>query len=420
MKKEQDYNVGFIRPDITPDNYIMLGGLTSLPKQILRPDGDWTNYLVSFESQLHKNYDTFGCTIESQLTCLEILEKFITGKESNYAERYNYNLCYIVPPGANPQDGIESMRKQGVISEETLPDTVDTLAEYSTPRPMSVDYLVKGQHYLNKWQVGHEWLWAFAPKQEERIRQMKEALLYSPLAISVTAWYKNDKGLYYSPQGLSNGHFTCCYKIDETGIYVFDSYENDGTFLKKLTLDHNIQYAKRYSLTVVDQAKKSFWFMEILRNIGIALGLIQKEINVLVKEATTMPPEAPKIAVVDSKVETPSKYLWDTKENVRKSIRIIADEEKLTLLQKDLLCDICNFESGFNPKAKLINSPKSIDRGLFQWNSYWHKEITDEIAYDPELNARLACKAIKDKKVKVYWNASKKYWNKSGKYDKII
>lgn len=119
-------------------------------------------------------------------------------------------------------------------------------------------------------------------------------------------------------------------------------------------------------------------------------------------------------------VEQPPKYLWDTKENIRHSIRVIADSEGLSYLEKDLLCDVCRCESEFVLTARLENSPKSIDRGLFQWNSYWHPEITDEIAYDPEKATRLACKAIKQGKAKLYWNASRPCWNKTGKYDSYV
>lgn len=124
--------------------------------------------------------------------------------------------------------------------------------------------------------------------------------------------------------------------------------------------------------------------------------------------------------------ETPPTYvppalLWDTKEHVRKSIRVIGDEYNLTWHQKDLLCDISQCESGFVLKARLENSPKSIDRGLFQINSYWNSTVTDEQAYDPEWSTRWAIKnGILPKKCMIFWSASAKCWNKGGKYDDII
>ena len=136
----------------------------------------------------------------------------------------------------------------------------------------------------------------------------------------------------------------------------------------------------------------------------------------------SIPPETPNRAFSPTK-EVPhptNSLLWDNPQNVRHSIRVLGDEYNLTWNQKDLLCDIARCESAFNPKATLKNSPTSIDRGLFQWNSHWHPEITDEIAYDPEKNTRLAIKALIAKKCKTYWLASAKCWNVGHKYDALL
>lgn len=135
------------------------------------------------------------------------------------------------------------------------------------------------------------------------------------------------------------------------------------------------------------------------------------------------PTEAPEPTPVPT--PTPSappeaKYDWSTPTAIKHSLRVIGDEFGMTVLQKDLLCDICGCESGFNLRAKLVNSPTSIDRGLFQWNNYWNPQITDAIAYDPEKATRLACKAILNKQAHMYWSASQHCWNKTRKYDAII
>lgn len=46
-------------------------------------------------------------------------------------------------------------------------------------------------------------------------------------------------------------------------------------------------------------------------------------------------------------------------------------------------------ESGYDPNAKNVagNTPPSTDRGLRQINSYWHPEVTDDVAYDPARSA---------------------------------
>jgi len=72
---------------------------------------------------------------------------------------------------------------------------------------------------------------------------------------------------------------------------------------------------------------------------------------------------------------------------------------------------IAQCESGLKPNAVNVNTTGSKDRGVFQWNDYWHPEITDEMAFDVETATELFCKAIKDEHLS-WWNASKSCWNK--------
>lgn len=51
---------------------------------------------------------------------------------------------------------------------------------------------------------------------------------------------------------------------------------------------------------------------------------------------------------------------------------------------------ICLGESGGNPKAVNVNSNKTVDRGLFQLNSYWFKDLQTPDVFDPWKNAARA------------------------------
>jgi len=50
------------------------------------------------------------------------------------------------------------------------------------------------------------------------------------------------------------------------------------------------------------------------------------------------------------------------------------------------LVDLAWCESSHNPEATNRNSDKNktLDRGLFMWNDYWHPEISDECAFDAQ------------------------------------
>lgn len=107
---------------------------------------------------------------------------------------------------------------------------------------------------------------------------------------------------------------------------------------------------------------------------------------------TEIPPETPKIAPVE-----PPKYLWDNPTNVRHSVRVICDEEGLTIGEKNVICACIHQESQFDTKAKNKNKDGSWDLGLCQYNSYWYVEkaklITEDQAMnDPEFCVRLMIK----------------------------
>lgn len=64
--------------------------------------------------------------------------------------------------------------------------------------------------------------------------------------------------------------------------------------------------------------------------------------------------------------------------------------------EKDVAFGIILAESGGNTKARnIVQAPGkpwhlSVDRGIFQFNSYWHPEVTDEMADDPLIAAMCA------------------------------
>lgn len=409
--ENQIRKTGFV-PEPIEENQFKLGSLGDV---VIKVDGNWKDFLPVFESQLEKNFDSSGCTAYGTLNAIETLEKFLTQKEQNYSDRFVYNGVGITPPGSDPHLVAEFIRKNGLVFEEDLPDTTDSLAEFLTPRPLTPDLIIKAGKWT--WTLSHQWIITPSTPKEQKVSILKAELLKGTVAASVTAWYQNAQGLYYSPPELPNEHWTHVYNVDDA-IHVNDSYLNNGTYLKALTLDHDIQYAKRYNLTRKLTVEQTSYFQKMINWILEQLGIIQKKVNELPKEPLQTPAIEEKPVITEIPVKP--KYLWDTLGNIRHSIRLIADEYNMTVLQKDLLCDICACESGYDIHAKLVNSPKSIDRGLWQWNTLYHPETTDDVAYDPEKSTRLACKAILNKQAHRFWSASEPCWNKNHLYDKII
>lgn len=130
--------------------------------------------------------------------------------------------------------------------------------------------------------------------------------------------------------------------------------------------------------------------------ISVLLSLYYRLLEAFIKKPVV---EVDHYEEVKEAIKTPEpKYKWDTKENIRHSVRVICDEEGLTLNQKNTMCATIQAESGFNLKAKNLNKNKqgvvtSTDWGLCQWNDRYHgKEITaDEALNNPEKAVRLMC-----------------------------
>lgn len=94
-------------------------------------------------------------------------------------------------------------------------------------------------------------------------------------------------------------------------------------------------------------------------------------------------------------------------ETVEEIIKRVAKEKGIN---PDLALRVAKCESGLNPAAVNINTNKSKDRGLYQWNDKWHPEITDKVAFDAELSCCAFCDAVNAGNLS-WWNASKKCWN---------
>ncbi len=121
-------------------------------------------------------------------------------------------------------------------------------------------------------------------------------------------------------------------------------------------------------------------------------------------EPTATP--APQPTEVPTPAPTPPPvpiYDWSTPEAARHSLRVICDEEGLTVDQKNLMSQVVHCESGYLTDIKHPNLDKdgrvaSTDYGICQWNDYYHgKEISpDDALHDPEKAVRLMCKYVRE------------------------
>lgn len=169
----------------------------------------------------------------------------------NYSDRFLGILAGTQPPGNDVHIVCEALRKGGAIPEAMLPfsDDIQSFTDYYSYKGANKDAcLNEGKNFLSQYAVEHEWVFNEGTPKEDRISLMKETLQYSPLGISVSAWYEKD-GIYID-NGQQNNHWVMCYgySISNEQVFwkIFDSYDNTHKILHP---DHNIGFCKRFRLT---------------------------------------------------------------------------------------------------------------------------------------------------------------------------
>lgn len=270
MKKEFKTHVfGFI-PPVIDEKHFILGAARSLPKVVVRPDGQWDAFLPKAEFQRNEYIDTHNCTAYGTENAIEILTRARFGIDLDFSERDLGIRAGTRPPGNDPQIVAEAMRLQGMIPDGMLPfeSRISTIEEYysypDTKTATNCD--TSASLFLKKYDIGHEW--AFDPGDyplEVQRAKMKECLTYSPLAIALYAWEIKSEGLYYRPEGAPDVHWCVIYGFYENGDWkCFDSYDYTE---KRLDKDFGFTFVKRYHIekktdpaaNVVVKPKFSLW-----------------------------------------------------------------------------------------------------------------------------------------------------------------
>jgi hypothetical protein len=113
-------------------------------------------------------------------------------------------------------------------------------------------------------------------------------------------------------------------------------------------------------------------------------------------------------SAIENLLNKTEKITVDVKEINKNIIKRVAKEEGV---DPELALKVAKCESNFDHRAKNVNEGGSIDRGLFQINTKYHPEVSDDEAYNPITATKFFCKAFKEGNL-YWWNASKDCWNK--------
>lgn len=238
-------NYGFVAPTIEKSHAI-LGGAISLPKEIIQADRQWDAYLPDYEPQSGNGWDTDGCSIWGTFNAEEFLEKKKRGGDPNHSERHVYIGTHTRPPGNDPHVIAEWISANGLVDQSDLPFTA-TFEEFIQPDPLPTAITSKATLWHNQNDFRNEWVFNGDVPPEDKKTAMMEALQYSPLGVSVTAWIEGPDGIYVS-NGIPNCHWCVCYGFTDKGWKIFDSYDHSQ---KIYSFDADISFSKRYYLAPV-------------------------------------------------------------------------------------------------------------------------------------------------------------------------
>ena len=180
-----------------------------LPYEERNPSGDWTQFLPEGEKQFRYNISTQACVSFSALNCLEVQSRFF-GVGMNLSDRFTAFMSGTTPNGNWLWKVADSVRKDGVVSEEDWPfpflsveDYIGKSEEwvwnfYYTPPPIEI--INKAKKFLESWSVAYEWIDA-----------TKESLMHH---------------LKHAPvQVVLPGHAVMNFFTNEQVIKYLDSYE---------------------------------------------------------------------------------------------------------------------------------------------------------------------------------------------------
>ena len=184
----------------------------------------------------------------------------------NYSDRDSAIRAKTDPykGGNSPHTVIQTIRNEGLISEEMLPfsDDLILVEDFYSYKGGNKDECDKAAaQFLKEYSFGHEWVLQGGENQKDRENRLKTALQYSPVGIAVFAWAEQN-GLYIS-QGIPN-HWVCLYGYKENEYWlIYDSYDNG---IKKLAWSFAFGQAKRFSL---ERIAKESWWKKLLRFLGL-------------------------------------------------------------------------------------------------------------------------------------------------------
>lgn len=201
-------NTGVIRPTIKPTDW-KVGSEGLIYKEVCQ---DWSPFLPAYEGQQTPLLATQACVTFS---CTNIIETQLKqqGIDINISDRFTAKMSGTTANGNSLQAVLDSIRTDGWLLEEDypFPDDMSWGKYYEEPNQWWKDKAKKNLENA-KWQVNYEWF--SVNNCYPDLEYIKFQLKQCPL----------QRAASYSSGQCNFEHAVMVYKIDDNGIWIYDSY----------------------------------------------------------------------------------------------------------------------------------------------------------------------------------------------------
>lgn len=217
------------------------GAVSGSPKAVLSEDGNYLDYLPNFEIQAGVYFDTKACVSFSALNCLEIIFRAKGWGEKNFSDRALAKMSDTTKDGNYLSKVAETIRKEGIVPDADWDwnpnqrNPVYDWDDFYKAVPSEVE--MKAKRWLNDFKMTWEWV---------SLDNLKEALKYGPLQVTVYAWNKKQDGIYPNPKNKYRNHAVTLVNYKEGEYWqIFDHYD---TSIKRLAWDYEFGHALRFTV----------------------------------------------------------------------------------------------------------------------------------------------------------------------------
>lgn len=219
----------------------------------LMPNGHgWDAHIPTNEPQNIAGVESYACTVYASLKAWITLATFYGFDiPKNCAERFNAIVARIVPPGANPYEVGESVRRTGVVENKLLPfdKKIKSTEAFYQPDPMLPELIAEAKKIVQRYELGHEEIFndpQYGLRTLNKPAKLKEALSRGTVCVSVYAWKEGADGLYYKELTDRDTHWTFLVDYVEGEYWIVD--DQYAPFTKHIRWDTDFQTAELYFL----------------------------------------------------------------------------------------------------------------------------------------------------------------------------